>query len=569
MSIRSKVFLRLDLRDPASQTLGVEMVWTPETLHQRWLMPVWTPGSYTVRDPSQHLHSLSLQQGTTRLNPRRVSPSRWSIELACLEPLRLCYQLEARQLTVRTSYLDPHFASLCLSAVAMQIEGQRWQPHALSLLLPNGWNSFVPLPVEDRSFLARDFDQLVDSPVHAGSFEAIPFSVNGFQHSLVVIGNPPMGWPESLVADVEAICSAACALMGSPPPAGDCYQLVIQLLDHGYGGLEHDHGAVLQYSWSALAKPDGYHQLLQLVGHEYLHQWNVRRLRPREYIPYDHSAPVISDGLWFAEGITSYFDLALPLLAGRSDRHTLLKDLGKDLSHVLLHPGRKIQTLADSSREAWVRLYKATPAGSDTQISYYKLGTAVAFCLDVRLRAAGASLAQVLRDLWISFGQSGRGYSRSDIQSTLAFYSPSLADHLPIWLDEHDQLPIENCLDQLGLLCVSSFGDTGWSGLSLEDAPGRGVAVKRVRHGGPGHAAGLVPGDEIVAVKGHRLYRLELWPVLLKGSERVKIAFARRGQMEETQLDLDPPAQESLSLEWNPQATPSMRQLRDRWFEIR
>lgn len=562
------VHLQLDLRDPASQTIGVEMVWTPQTLRQNWQMPVWTPGSYTVRDPSQHLHGLSLQQGETRLSPRRLSPSRWGIQLSTLEPLRLCYQLAARQLTVRTNFLDPQFASLCLSAVAMQVDGKRWSPHHLELQLPEGWQGFVPLPKTTNGFCSKDFDHLVDSPVHAGPLELVPFQVQGCRHSLLLIGSPPMGWPDSLVKDVEAVCTAAAALMADSPPAGDCYQLVIQMLDNGYGGLEHDHGAVLQFSWPKLATADGYHQLLQLVGHEYLHQWNVRRLRPKEYVPYDHGSPVISDGLWFAEGVTSYFDLSLPLLAGRSDRHMLLKDLGTDLAHVLLNPGCKVQSLADSSREAWVRLYKSTPAAADTQISYYKLGTALAFCLDVQLRVVGSSLAQVLRDLWATFGRCGRGYGRSDVQSALAKYSPDLANRLPDWLDQCDSLPIERCVDLIGLEFVPIDDDVTWSGLILEETSS-GIALKRVRHGSPGHAAGLVAGDEIVAVRQQRLHGLEQWPLLLKGSDPITIHYARRGRLEETRLIPIPPVTKNMSLEWNPQASQSMRALRDQWFMIR
>ena len=562
------VHLRLDLSDPASQTIAVEMVWTPETLRQVFQMPVWTPGSYTVRDPSQHLYGLTLQQGETPLSPRRLSPSRWGIQLSSLEPLRLRYQLAARQLTVRTNFLDPEFASLCLSAVAMQVDGKRWSPHHLELKLPEGWQGFVPLPETTSGYCSRDFDHLVDSPVHAGPLELIPFQVRGYQHSLLLIGSAPVGWPDSLAEDVEAVCTAAASLMDDTPPAEDCYQLVIQLLDNGYGGLEHDHGAVLQFAWPKLATADGYHQLLQLVGHEYLHQWNVRRLRPKEYVPYDHGSPVVSDGLWFAEGVTSYFDLALPLLAGRSDRTILLKDLGKDLAQVLLNPGRKVQSLADSSREAWVRLYKSTPAAADTQISYYRLGTALAFCLDVELRLVNSSLAQVLRDLWATFGRCGRGYGRADVQSALRKYSPALADRLPDWLDQCDSLPIERCVELIGLELVPIDDQTTWSGLYLDQTPS-GIVLKRVRHGSPGHDAGLVAGDEIVAVRQHRLQCLEQWPLLLNGDDPISIHYARRGRLEETRLIPTPHGVKDMSLEWNPQASQSMRALRDQWFKIR
>ena len=212
-----------------------------------------------------------------------------------------------------------------------------------------------------------------------------------------------MGWPDSLAEDVEAVCTAAASLMDDTPPAEDCYQLVIQLLDNGYGGLEHDHGAVLQFAWPKLATADGYHQLLQLVGHEYLHQWNVRRLRPKEYVPYDHGSPVVSGGLWFAEGVTSYFDLALPLLAGRSDRTMLLKDLSKDLAHVCSIQGARFK--------AWLTV-RARPGcvtnphlQQQTHRSVITGSAPLAFCLDVELRLVNSSLAQVLRDLWATFGR--------------------------------------------------------------------------------------------------------------------------------------------------------------------
>ncbi len=561
------VTLRLDLRDAASQTLRVEQCWIPRHAQAQWQLPIWTPGSYTVRDPVQHLHSLCLRQGDHVLAPQRRSPSLWS---ATVEPdslLRLTYQLEARQLTVRTCYLDPDFASLCLSAVAMLVEEERWAEHRLELQLPAEWQAHVPLPQESGSYRAEHFDALVDSPVHAGAFPAQSFEVEGFRHELVLIGAPPQGWPSTLLADIEAVCTATCRLMAEPPAAGDRYQLVIQMLDQGYGGLEHDHGAVLQFSWPALASESGYHELLQLVGHEYLHQWNVRRLRPKEYVPYDHGAAVLSDGLWFAEGVTSYYDLALPLLAGRSDRDQLLKDLGRDLSRVLLNPGLQVQSLADSSREAWVRLYKRAPAAADSQISYYLLGAALAFCLDVQLRQAEASLAQVLRDLWCRFGRSGRGYGRADIQAQIAWVSPQLAAALPGWLDNRGTLPIDACVSAIGLRLEPVWSEEGDTGLQLRQE-GEMVVVERVRRHSPGHAAGLVPGDELVAVRGRRLRNLEQWPQLLRGDAQLPIVLARRGVLSTSSLTQAEPTLDRWQLRCDPEASPSACALRDAWFQI-
>ncbi len=561
------VRISIDLCEPARQQLKVKLEWTPRVHHQSWLMPSWTPGSYTVRDHAQHLHSLQLHQSGRAIRCKRVAPSCWTAELLDLDPVCLTYTLEARQLTVRTNHLDPDFASLCLPAVVMLIDGERWNPHHLQLCLPTDWLGHLPLPRVDDGYEAKDFDHLVDAPVHAGPFDSRPFTVCGHQHELLTIGEPPMGWPLTLQADIEAVCEAACTLMGTPPPAGDCYQLVIQLLDQGYGGLEHDHSSVLQFSWEALTKKDGYRQLLQLIGHEYFHQWNVRRLRPGAYVPYRYDKAEISDGLWFAEGITSYFDLTLSLLADKSDRQTFLEDLGKDISHVLLNPGCNIQSLADSSREAWLRLYKQTAANSVAQISYYRLGTVISFCLDVQLRQSGSALSCVVRDLWQRLGRYGKGYEPTDLIQAVAAHNMALAELLPTWLETTMAAPIHESLSALGLQAVAIHAKHPNVGLQLSKQKGRFI-INKVSPNGPAEHAGLVPGDELIGAHDWRLRGLDHWQALLQGPEQIPVLYARRGRLSSTILKKSDPIVEQWEISWDPRASSSQKDLRDRWFSI-
>ena len=561
------VHVALDLGSPASQLLWVELRWSPTQPQQTWTLPVWTPGSYTVRDPSQHLHSLTVEQAGQVLVPRRRSPETWDLECRVSEPITLRYALEARQLTVRTNHLDPVFASLCLSAVVMLVEGQRWNPHALDVLLPASWSVVCPLPRTNGSFLAEDFDHLVDAPVHAGELQIETLNVRKVAHELVLIGTPPSGWSKTLPQEIEAICSSVCDLMDSDPPSREPYQLVLQLLDQGYGGLEHDNSSVMQFPWTRLLEEGGTRSLLQLIGHEYLHQWNVRRLRPSEYVPYRYDRPVISEGLWFAEGITSYFDLALPLLSGFSSRLDLLEDLAADLSHVLLNPGTGIQSLADSSREAWVRLYKQSSANARSQISYYRLGTALAFCLDVRLRQVGGSLAETLRLLWNQLGVSGRGYTRVALMEAIGASSAQLAAQLPDWLDDCGSIPIEPCLNALGLELepvMAAHPDAGWT---LREGDGS-VWIDRTTSSGPAESAGLVAGDELMAIRNWRCRTLKRSQQLLQGSDHCQVIYSRRGRIANTQLSLKKAGVERHRLAWDPGAPREARLLRDQWFQI-
>ena len=559
--------ITLDLHRVQDQSILVSLEWTPLVQRQVLQFPLWTPGSYTVRDPAQHLSGLELKSvGGVNHPLQRLAPHRWLADLPDCSPLRLTYRLDARDLTVRTAYLDSDFASLSPAAVVMEVEGFRWDQHHLSVAAPDHWQVHCPLPVSGGGWLAADFDALIDSPVHAGPFAAQSFDVQGHQHELLLIGDPPGGWPPSFLNDVERVCVATCQLMGTPPPAGDRYQLVIQMLDSGYGGLEHDHSSVLQFSWGALAKPEGYRQLLQLVGHEYLHQWNVRRLRPIEYRPYDYGRSVVSEGLWFAEGITSYFDLAIPLLAQCSDRSTLLRDLGDELSRVLMTPGRKVQSLAASAQEAWIKLYKSSVVSPDSQVSYYRLGAATAFCLDVRLRDAGSSLAALLRGLWQSHGTSGRGFDRADVTGWLQSIEPQLAQDLEHWLDTPDALPLHDCLALIGARLDPVPLRHPHHGLTLADSEGR-LVVRRSAFDSPARDAGLVPGDELIAVDGRRLHDAGDLKMLLRGGKAATITYARRRRLAETQLTAAEGV-ERWSLGWEPGATTKQRALREAWFRF-
>ena len=268
--------------------------------------------------------------------------------MSSLEPIEISYTLLAAELTVRTCHLNGEHGFLALAAVALELEGERWSCHRLQLNLPPSWKAFVPLAEDPGGgWLAQNFDQLVDTPIEVGPHRCHYFSVAGVPHRWVSWGRDLQGADlldsdPQLLSDLEKVCLACCRLMGVERPAADHYLFVLHLTEGGYGGLEHDCSTVLQFGRLALAKPGGRRKLLQLAAHEYLHQWNVRRLRPAELTPYRYDQAVVVPSLWFAEGITSYVDQLLPLSAGCCTEAEVIEDLGADLSRYLLSPGRRI-----------------------------------------------------------------------------------------------------------------------------------------------------------------------------------------------------------------------------------
>ncbi len=572
------VDLSLDLGKPHSHLVHVSLRCTPSTPVLRLSLPAWTPGSYLIRDYVRHLEALEIRQGTQSLKPSRSDPAGWRLELPSLDPIEIHYTVLAADLSVRTCHLDGDHGFLALAALALQVEGERWAPHRLSLRLPPGWQAFVPLPLQaDGSWLAVDFDQLVDTPVEAGPHPGHTFTVAGVPHRWVcwdatapadVAPDSLLKAHPSLLQDVAAVCQACCRLMGEPAPAAPAYLFVLHLLDQGYGGLEHDSSTVLQFGRQALLKPEGYRQLLQLVAHEYLHQWNVRRLRPAALCPIDYDKPVIVPGLWFAEGVTSYFDQLLPHLAGLSSEADVLHDFGSDLSRYLLTPGRLAgQSLRQSAEEAWVKLYRREANSDDNQISYYLKGAILALVLDLELRRSGSCLAQVLRDLWARLGRWGRGYREQDLLEAFCARSPGLAERLPAWLDGFEDPDLPAYLQDVGLMLEPQLAPSPHVGLTAS-LQGGSLEVVRVVRGGPSQGAGLVVGDELIALEGLRLRKPEDLAPLLQAGQRQAITISRRGRLRTLAITAASPAVERWRLLEDPAAAPEALQRRRQWLGV-
>ncbi len=574
--------LHLDLRQATSHLVHACLKLQPQRSLLRFALPAWTPGSYLIRDYVRQLEGLEVRQAGQVLEPRRIGVASWELELPSLDPVAIHYRIAATELTVRTCHLNDEHGFLALAAVALEVEGERWTPHRLSLALPPGWRGFVPLPSDSENhWRARDFDQLIDSPVEAGPHREHRFTVAGVPHRWVSWGSTlngldlvdaDPGWLEA----VERVCLACCRAMGvdQPPCASDGaaegYLFVLHLTDSGYGGLEHDHSCVLQFGRRTLARPEGRRKLLQLVAHEYLHQWNVRRLRPAELTPYRYGEPAVLPSLWFAEGVTSYLDQLLPHAAGLTSEKEVIDDLGSDLSRYLLSPGRAVQSLRESSQEAWVKLYKPDAYSPNSQISYYLKGAVLALVLDLRLREVGSTLLAVLRELWRRFGVTGRGYQEADLIEVFARHCPQLGEALPGWLRSLDDPLLEPLLAPMGLRLQVESAPLRWCGWELEHSAGE-LRLRRVLRDSPAERAGLMIGDELLAVEGLRVRRPDdLEPFLTANTAACSLHLlcSRDGVIQQRQLEPESPRPSRWWLEPDPDADAAAAVRRTAWLQL-
>ncbi len=563
--------IRISLTQPHRQLVQVRIAVKPQQRRLRLSLPEWTPGSYLIRHYVRRLEGLELWQGDRRLALQRRAVAGWQAQLNSLEPIEIRYQLLAPELTVRTSQLTAEHAFLAMASVVLAIEGERWSAHRLSLELPEAWQPFVALPQQpDGSWIAADYDQLIDTPVEAGPHPCHRFELAGVPHRWVEWGGDLAREDPAWLGDLQQLCLACCRLMGVERPAADHYLFVLHRTASGYGGLEHDNGSVLQFGRRALAKPEGRRQLLQLVAHEYLHQWNVRRLRPLELATYDYDQAVVIPSLWFAEGVTSYLDQLLPLAAGLSGEAELLEDLGADLSRYLLTAGRQVQSLQASSEEAWVKLYLADAHSGSSQVSYYLKGAVLALVLDLRLRQRGYCLPLVLQQLWRSHGAIGRGYRQAELIAAFAAHDPELSELLPQWLNSTEDPPIAAALAVVGLRLQPEISSEPWLGWQLE-VTNAGLFLQRLQRDSPAQLAGLLAGDELLALDGVRLRSPEdltpLWAAAPWCQPR-QLLWVRDGLVRSGEITAAAPAVQRWRLLVDPEAEPASAQRRASWLRL-
>ncbi len=372
-----------------------------------------------------------------------------------------------------------------------------------------------------------------------GHFSLIPFSVLGVPHRVAITGQQRCDQGR-LAKDLTRICTEEAALFGELPL--DRYLFQVTTVGDGYGGLEHRYSTSLlcnrndlplaptaDINGAAPPQPDeGYRRFLGLCSHEYFHLWNVKRIRPQALMDTDLSVEAHTRLLWAFEGITSYYDDLTLVRSGCIDEASYLELLARAITRVLRTPGRLVQTLAESSFDAWTKLYKADENAPNAIISYYAKGALVALALDltIRHRTDGAkSLDDVMRALWQRHGRTGLGVPERGVEALAAQVSGlDLDAFFAQALDSTEDIDLTPLLAHLGieLRLRQARGPEDQGGLANGTAQppagqpvgpvlgvrlqpqAREAVIASVLAGGAALTAGLAAGDMIVAVDGLR-----------------------------------------------------------------
>jgi predicted metalloprotease with PDZ domain len=533
------------------------------------VFPVWTPGSYLVREFARHVEGFTAEDGAGRpLRVDRLDKHRFRVAAAGADRVVVRYAVYCNDLSVRTSHVDGTHAFLNGANVFCYVPGRQWEPHELEVALPTGWHVATALDGGPEHFTARDFDELADSPLEIGTHQLVRFEARGKAHELAVWGRGRVDL-DRLAADTRRIVEAAAELMGGLPY--ERYLFIVHLVDRRRGGLEHERSTALQIGRSGFFPRRAYEETLGLVAHEFFHLWNVKRLRPAAFHPFDYGREQYTRLLWWFEGATSYFENVILARAGILPAKRWLAHLGQAFTQLARTPGAGKMSLEEASLTAWVKYYRPDENSPNSAVSYYLKGELVAFALDLALRCAGRSLDELMRILYARHAQrqgEGVGLPEDGVERAVAelMGEGAAREFFDRYVRGTD--PLEPALGVVGLALhrrpAASLDDKGgtppprngedgplrpgWLGATLGAGPK--LEVTWVAEGSPAHRAGLYAGDELVAEDGFRVDRSALWDRLCErgpGGE-LRLTVFRRDELFEVAVRLGAPPEDAVWL---------------------
>jgi len=507
----------------------------PAAEGQVFSLPAWIPGSYMIREFARNIVKIGAESGGKKVVLKKRDKHTWQAA-PCTGALTLSYQVYAWDLSVRAAHLDQSHGFFNGTSVFLRVAGQEASSHIVDIQRPAGdaskrWRVATCLPeLKARrygfgTYVAADYDELIDHPVELGEFALASFNAHGVPHDIVITGNVPNLDLPRLSADLKKICEAQIAFFEPKSKRAPMsrYVFMTMAVGDGYGGLEYRASTALICTRSDLPVKgnaeisDGYRTYLGLCSHEYFHTWNVKRIKPAAFAPYDLTQESYTSLLWLFEGFTSYYDDLFLVRSGVIDSASYLGLLSKTINGVLRGSGRRKQSVAESSFDAWVKYYRQDENAPNAIVSYYTKGSLVALGLDLLIRSESRgrkSLDDVMQALWLQYGRQfysrhgGKGIAEDAVEALFEEVSGiKLKRFFDRYIRGTDDVPLEQLLAPFAVAYSDNrsnakpdMGIRVTRGINGGDAK-----VANVYEGGSGHRAGVSAGDQLVALDGIRI----------------------------------------------------------------
>lgn len=477
-------------------------------------LPTWIPGSYLIREFSKHIESVRAYDEEGRLlEIQKFEKNKWRLFNTDHELITVEYDVYAYDLSVRGAYVDQNRLYVNPACACLGLEGQEDKAVEVELFLPDELKHFqLATGMASKSLVkgrftlkAKNYAELIDAPFELAEQTRFGFEANGIPHEFVVSGKHAMN-AARMQQDIEKICATEISMFGSAPFSN--YTFMTMATANSYGGLEHPNSTSLISPREDLPKAnepeepsEDYQRFLGLCSHEYFHSWLVKFIRPENFVNYDLNKEGYTSLLWIFEGFTSYYDDLILLRSGVISQASYIKLLKTQIDRYLQNPGRFVQSVSESSFDAWVKFYRQDENSNNAGTSYYNKGCLVALCLDLGLRLRGSSLDALMRKLYENAQKGIQVHERTIVELCNELTGDNWIEQINHLINTTDELPLDQLFPEFGLSYSLKNDKSLPLGLKLVDKP-EGVLVQSARRDGAAAQAGLSAHDVIIAIDG-------------------------------------------------------------------
>ena len=477
-------------------------------------LPTWIPGSYLIREFSKHIESVRAYDEEGRLlEIQKFEKNKWRLFNTDHELITVEYDVYAYDLSVRGAYVDQNRLYVNPACACLGLEGQEDKAVEVELFLPDELKHFqLATGMASKSLVkgrftlkAKNYAELIDAPFELAEQTRFSFEANGIPHEFVVSGKHAMN-AARMQQDIEKICATEISMFGSAPFLN--YTFMTMATANSYGGLEHPNSTSLISPREDLPKAnepeepsEDYQRFLGLCSHEYFHSWLVKFIRPENFVNYDLNKEGYTSLLWIFEGFTSYYDDLILLRSGVIPQASYIKLLKTQIDRYLQNPGRFVQSVSESSFDAWVKFYRQDENSNNAGTSYYNKGCLVALCLDLGLRLRGSSLDALMRKLYENAQKGIQVHERTIVELCNELTGDNWIEQINHLINTTDELPLDQLFPEFGLSYSLKNDKSLPLGLKLVDKP-EGVLVQSARRDGAAAQAGLSAHDVIIAIDG-------------------------------------------------------------------
>ncbi|HLF14479.1 MAG TPA: PDZ domain-containing protein, partial [Bacteroidota bacterium] len=508
-----------------------------------------SPGRYALMEFARNVYSFRAFDGKgNELAVTRPDPHQWDVS-GHDGTVEIRYTLFGDQANGTFTGIDASHAHLNMPATFAWARGMEERPIGIEFKKPagSGWKAATQLfPTRHpMMFTSPDLQYFMDSPTELSDYTLRTWRAGpgdtAFTFKLALHHNGTDAEADAYAAMSQRIVEETWTVFGEYPAFDNGeYVFIVDYLPWVSGdGMEHRNSTSITSAQPLRTHAPGN---VGTVAHEFFHAWNVERMRPKPLEPFNFDKANMSAELWFAEGVTNYYDRLIRMRAGIFGMDRFTQSLGSTLSWFLNSPGRRYFSAQEMSQKAPLTdgaIFPDITNETNTYFSYYPFGDVIGIALDLTLRSRfpGLSLDTFMRKAWEVHGRTEVPYMNADLENVLAGLTndPGFArEFFSKYVAGHEAAGYARLLAPAGLLLRQK--DSGKASIGAVFLQYRDTCA--VIGSGPPETsamfrAGLDRGDTILTIDENKIgSKADLDSLLSKHrpGDRVDIEYIQRGK---------------------------------------